>query len=129
MARAMCKCSELEDVVRYKRDLSNAISCMPQLPEAPRRWERYINYRKCPDCGQIWKVNEFNQAVTQLAIKVPPGVTWDRFDDTELRFGFFRKINCEDGDEVCLWAGCDRKVLLGKHICAQHAFFAMGATE
>jgi hypothetical protein len=124
----MCKCNDLPLFIKYRREDGHYVYQMPQLPDAPKRWKCYINFRVCLNCGQIWKTNELNESKGQLAIKVPQGADWQIFDETPYQIAFLTK--CRGGliDRPCRWKGCNKLCLNGMEICPNHAF-EMGLRE
>jgi hypothetical protein len=95
---------------------------MPQLPQAPKRWKKYLNYRICPICGQIWKTNEYNGSLGQLAVKVPMIEDWRTFDEKPFQIEFLIESRGGRDNQPCQWKGCDELCLKGMKICPSHAF-------
>ena len=124
----MCKCDDLLPFIEYRRENGHYIYQMPQLPDAPKRWKRYVNFRVCISCGQIWKTNEYNESKGQLAIKVPHGTDWRTFDERPYQIAFLIKSRGGVIERRCRWKGCIELCLNGMEICPHHAF-AMGIRE
>lgn len=80
---------------------------------------------RCPSCGQLWKMDEYDKYQTQLAMKVSNAPDWDT-DDTIERKAYLLASRGGLGTDVCGWIDCPNTQLRGSAYCVDH-LYATGA--
>ena len=80
----------------------------------------WLRLYRCHACGTYWQLDVEDRS--DWAIKVPAPEEWESFDDRPLRRAFVVRTHGGEGDEVCLWEGCENHVLKDMAICVDHAF-------
>ncbi|WP_139133229.1 metal-binding protein [Pandoraea sp. ISTKB] len=80
---------------------------------------------RCPACGQLWAVDEWEKHQVQLAVKVADVQGW-RASDEALRKERLTQSRGENAVVKCLWSGCEKYQLNGSAYCVDH-LYATGA--
>lgn len=76
---------------------------------------------KCPVCGQLWSVDEWDKYQVQLAVKLPDANTW-KLDDTDRRKAFLLRSRGGYDAGTCFRAGCEAKSIKGSAYCVDHSY-------
>lgn len=121
-----CFCCEETTYCDLRSKRGKKIRQYPQLPEAPKRWHKYINFRQCPICQTIWQIDEYNQSLVQLAIRIPKGYKFNEFDDTQARIDYLVFMRGGYENRECLWVECKKECLKDLNFCEYHTYHVMG---
>ena len=116
-----CHCSQLPDIV--KLDDHPAIGRFDELETG--NWVRLL---RCPRCGQLWSVDEWDKYQARFAVKIPQRDGWRQFDTTRFRRQYLVKARGGLTDEKCIWQDCDHRRVRGVVYCAEH-LYQTGARE
>jgi hypothetical protein len=76
-----CLCAEDFDVVRGDSEFLPA-SGLELIAKHPAGWK---DLYRCPNCGQHWQVDRWDQGQVGLAIKVADPLAWEALDDMPWR--------------------------------------------
>ena len=117
-----CLCAEDFDVVRGDSEFLPSWR-LELVAKHPAGWK---DLYRCPDCGQHWQVDRWEQGYTGLAIKVSDPSTWQAFDDAPARMSFVVRGRGGVSSEPCQWRSCGQPTLRGLAFCPNHAFNVMG---
>ena len=80
---------------------------------------------RCPSCGQLWAVDEWDKYQIQLAVKVAGEEGWNASDEAQ-RKEYLAQSRGENTTARCMWIGCDKNQLNGSAYCVDH-LYATGA--
>lgn len=113
-----CTCSEMPNTVKG----SSSDLPFKRMIEIDHKADKWINLLKCEICGQHWQVDGWDKYQTCLALKISDPVSWQSFDDLQLRKTYL--VNSRGGfsQEVCSWVGCQERCLKGLAFCVMHAY-------
>jgi hypothetical protein len=109
-----CECSHLPDVV--KLDSYPSIGRFDELETGD--WNRLV---RCPHCGHLWSVDEWDRYYTQFAFKIPKREGWRELD-AALRRQYLIQSRGGLADEKCIWKGCEQRRVRGVVYCADHLY-------
>ena len=76
---------------------------------------------RCPECGTLWGVDEWDKFAVQVACRVGDPAHW-RQEIEQSRRALLLQSRGGLTDEVCMWKGCDRKRVKGSAYCIEHLF-------
>jgi hypothetical protein len=110
-----CECSQLPNILKV--DGHPAIGRFEELDTG--NWVRLV---RCPACGQLWSVDEWDKFQTQFAIKVPQREGWREFDTMPLRRHYVIEARGGTTDEKCIWSGCEQRRVRGVVYCGDHLY-------
>jgi hypothetical protein len=113
----MCLCSECPKAIYLDDQPSTFLSTMTQL--AVGNW---VKLCRCSNCGQLWRIDEWDKYQVQVAIKVSEIDGWDSFDFKPLQLELL--VNARGGlsKEPCAWANCSHTAVNGVAYCAEHLY-------
>jgi hypothetical protein len=80
---------------------------------------------RCPTCGQLWAVDEWDKYQIQLAVKVADAEGWSASDEA-LRKEYLAQSRGENTTAKCMWSSCKKNQLNGSAYCVDH-LYATGA--
>ncbi|MGF6569119.1 hypothetical protein ABH945_001195 [Paraburkholderia sp. GAS333] len=80
---------------------------------------------RCPMCGQLWAVDEWDKYQIQFAVKVEDAKGWNASDEA-LRKEYLVQSRGENATAKCMWNGCEKNQLNGSAYCVDH-LYATGA--
>lgn len=113
----MCNCKEQSELVDITK---NHNAFQKNLKEvALGNW---VKLMECPECSQLWKVDEWDKYQTLYAVKVPVKEDWENFDSVSL---IKQKMVSNRGgltETECMWAGCNKKQVKGSAYCINHLY-------
>ncbi|MEH6469093.1 MAG: hypothetical protein V7725_05720 [Porticoccus sp.] len=74
----------------------------------------------CPDCNQLWRVDEGDKYEACYAAKISTQENWESFD-TEPLIKAKMIENCGGLTErYCMWSKCNSKQVKGGTLCVNH---------
>lgn len=117
-----CDCLKQPSTIKIDRTIHQP---SPDFEIVERvNWEALI---RCRDCGQYWKVDDWDKYQIQLAMKVDGPQHWNA-PDVERRKAFL--IESRGGFELeqCGWLNCVNPRLKDGPYCADH-LYAAGSRE
>ena len=113
----MCNCNEQPALV----DITNNHSAF-QSPLKEIVVGNWVKLMECPECNQLWKVDEWDKYQTLYAVKVPEKEGWGNFDSVSL---IKEKMISNRGgltETKCMWAGCNKMQVKGSAYCINHLY-------
>jgi hypothetical protein len=110
-----CQCSQFPDIV--KLDDHPVVGRFDELETGV--WMRLV---RCPHCGQLWSVDEWEKYQTQFAVRIPQREGWREFDATPFRRHYLIQSRGGLTDEKCVWKGCEQRRVHGVVYCADHLY-------
>ncbi len=119
----MCNCNELLNLV----DITNKHSAFQgHLNEIAKG--NWVTLMECPECNQLWKVDEWDKFQTLYAVKIPEKEGWQDFDNVSLIKD--KMISNRGGltETKCMWADCNNIQVKGSAYCINH-LYETGARE
>jgi len=113
----MCNCNNhnlLFDVTKEYSAFKNNLIVL-----AHGNW---VLLMECPECKQLWKVDEWDKYQTLYAVKLPSKEDWEEYDNQSLieerivkNRGGFEKASC-------MMAKCNNNQVKGSAFCANHMY-------
>jgi len=82
----------------------------------------WVRLHRCANCGQLWRLDEWDKYQTQFAVRIPSVEGWEDFDATPLQKGFLVQSRGGLGEARCIWAACRNPQVRGGFYCAHHLF-------
>ena len=119
----MCNYNEQSTLVEITKNHSAFQSALNKI--AAGSW---VKLMECPDCAQLWKVDEWDKLQTLYAVKISEKENWERFDSIPL---IKEKMVLNRGGLIeteCMWAGCNNMQIKGSAYCVNH-LYETGARE
>jgi hypothetical protein len=80
---------------------------------------------RCPTCGQLWAVNEWDKYQIQFAVKIADAEGWTASDEA-LRKEYLAQSRGVNTAAKCMWSGCNKNQLNDSAYCVDH-LYATGA--
>lgn len=113
----MCNCENLKTLVDISNDYSAFKNKLEQLEVGA-----WVLLMQCLDCGQFWKVDEWDKYQSIYAVKVSNRHGWEEFDSEALIKE--RMIENRGGltESECMQAGCGLKQVKGSAFCVEHLY-------
>ncbi|AOS97372.1 hypothetical protein AUP74_03049 [Microbulbifer aggregans] len=111
----MCNCKlqlELVDISNSHTDFKSKLDLLETGD--------WVFLMQCPECEQLWKVDEWDKYQQSYAVKISAKESWEEFDSTALIKA--KIIENHDGltSAECLWSGCTVKQVKGSAYCVNH---------
>ena len=112
----MCNCNEQVNVV----DITDCHKGFQKglIALAFGHWEKLM---ECSECGQLWKVNEFEKYQTLYAVKVPNLNDWENVGNALIK----EKIVQDRGvitEQECMYSGCTHQQVKDSAYCIDHLY-------
>ncbi|AHK16283.1 hypothetical protein [Thalassolituus oleivorans] len=120
---AMCNCNEQPTLIDISENYSDFKSKLQQLVVGD-----WVLLMQCPDCKQLYRVDECDKYQTCYAVKIPSRENWEAFDSESLIREQIVQNRGGLTNELCMWSGCDIKQVKGSAYCANH-LYSGGARE
>jgi len=76
---------------------------------------------RCPDCGQLWAVDEWDKYQVQLAIKLLGVIEWQQ-DNISRRKAFLLRSRGGYESGKCFWMSCAGRQIKGSAYCLDHSY-------
>ncbi|MDX2425669.1 MAG: hypothetical protein QNK15_05380 [Cycloclasticus sp.] len=77
---------------------------------------------RCPECGQYYKVDEWDKYQTCYAVKIPSQDNWESFDSESLIKDQMTVNRGGLTNDSCMWSGCNLKQVKGSAYCVNHLY-------
>ncbi len=116
-----CNCKDLARIIRVNGTLQQLYPDFKHV--ATGAWKALV---QCPDCGQLWSVDEWDKYQTQLAIKLEAVETWSQSDETHRKAFLMQSRGLST--QRCMWNGCGEAQLNNSAYCVDH-LYAVGVRE
>jgi hypothetical protein len=113
----VCVCINLEnlvDITNDHKEFTNRFDCV-DIGD----WVRLM---RCPNCGQLWKVDEWDKYQTLYAQKIFSIETWKTIDHVSLIKEQMIKNRGGIEENKCLWKECDRYAVKSCAYCVDHLY-------
>lgn len=113
----MCNCSEQPILIDISNSHSGFKSKFEQLDVGD-----WVLLMQCPDCGQHYKVDEWDKYQTCYAVKIASQDNWKSFDSESL---IKVKMVVNRGgltNDPCMWSSCNLKKVKGSAYCVNHLY-------
>ena len=112
-----CQCREAPALVDLSEQGKELVAGLSQLEIGD-----WVYLMKCPVCGQLWRVDEWDKYQPQYAVKLPGIENWKAFDAVPL---IKQKIIENRGgvlEKSCMWRNCEEKQVNGSAFCVNHLY-------
>lgn len=113
----MCNCNDQPNLFDISNNNSDFKSKLNQLEIGD-----WVLLMQCPDCKQLYKVDEWDKYQTSYAIKLPSSKNWESFDSKSMIKEKMVKDRGGLSKEKCMWAGCHIKQVKGSAYCVNHLY-------
>lgn len=113
----MCNCQEQSNLVEITNNHPEFKSKLTKLETG-----NWVLLMICPDCKQLWKVDEWDKYQTCYAVKIPLRDNWEAFDNEPLIKEIMIKSHGGLTESKCLSAGCNLNQLNGSAYCVNHLY-------
>jgi len=110
-----CECDSLPDAFYLDRGPKDFEKKLKNLDA-----ENWMHLSKCPNCGQLWIVDEWDKYSFQIASKTETRSGWEKNENLTLRKELLIKERGGLIDKECVWAGCSGKTVKGVAYCIEH---------
>jgi hypothetical protein len=114
-----CTCQLRPSIQRVDGSISKIYPNYNQIGRAG--WQILV---ECPDCGQLWKVDEWDKLQVQLAMKLD-GPKDMNTSDKERRKAYLLESRGGLGSEQCSRMGCEAAQVRDSAYCLDH-LYALG---
>ena len=82
----------------------------------------WVLLMQCPDCKQLYKVDEWDKYQTCYAVKIPVSENWVSFDSVSIIKEQMVKNRGGLTNDPCMWSGCEIKQVKGSAFCVNHLY-------
>lgn len=112
-----CNCNSLPNYFEVSKNHQGFVSTL-KLIDA----KDFVRFEQCPNCNQLWAIDEWDKYVDQFAIKISSIDSWQNFDRSVLGKLYLIKSRGGLTNEKCIWAGCTGKRVKGVAHCVDHLY-------
>lgn len=113
----MCNCEKQSTLVDISSDHSAFKEKLREI--AVGNW---VLLMQCPDCNQLWKVDEWDKYQACYAVKIASQENWEAVDEETLIKEKMIKDRGGLGQEECKWSGCNAKQVRDSAFCVDHLY-------
>jgi len=113
----MCNCKQQPELVDISNNQTDFKGRLHQLEVG-----NWVLLMSCPDCKQLWKVDEWDKYRTCYAVKVPSQENWEAYDSESLVKEQIIKNHGGLTSDECLSAGCNLKQVKSSAFCVNHLY-------
>ncbi len=113
----MCNCNEqnlLVDITESHNTFKNKLNTITL-----GNWALLM---ECPECKQLWKVDEWDKYQTLYAVKISSQEKWEEFDSQSLIEEKIIKNRGGIEKAGCMKANCNINQVKGSAFCAKHMY-------
>ena len=118
----MCNCKEQPSLIDISNNHSDFKSKLNQLDVGD-----WVLLMQCPNCKQLYKVDEWDKYQTSYAVKVPTSKNWETFDSESLIKEQMIQHRGGLANDSCMRVGCNIKQVKGSAYCVHHLY--LGGTR
>ncbi|MBG21926.1 MAG: metal-binding protein [Idiomarinaceae bacterium] len=115
--KAPCQCKESPELVDLSKEGKELVAEFSELDVG-----NWVYLMKCPTCGQLWRVDEWDKYQPQYAVKLPTSENWQAFEAIPL----IKKKMVENrggiSEQLCMWRNCNEKQVNGSAFCVDHLY-------
>ena len=112
-----CNCEEQPELVEISNEHSAFKSKLNEL--AVGDW---VLLMTCPNCDQLWIVDEWDKYQASYAIKISTQENWELFDAESLVKEKMIQNHGGLTQDDCMWSGCNSKQVKGSALCVNHLY-------
>lgn len=113
----MCKCIDKPVLVDISNEHSAFKSSLEKLEVG-----NWVLLMKCPECKQLWKIDEWDKYQVSYAVKIPSQENWEDFDSEAL----IKQVMIENRggleNQKCMQSGCYINQVKGSAYCVNHLY-------
>jgi hypothetical protein len=113
----MCNCNEQATLIDISNNHAEFKSKLNQLEVG-----NWVLLMQCPDCNQLYKVDEWDKYQRCYAVKISSSESWEQFDSEALIKEQMIKNRGGLTNYQCMWAGCNIKQVKGSAYCVNHLY-------
>jgi hypothetical protein len=88
----------------------------------------WVSLCRCRECGQHWRVDDWDKLQVQFAVKISDTSRWEEFDITHLQKQYLIEKRGGLTEEICNWVDCSKHRVKGVAYCVDH-LYATGTRE
>ncbi len=111
----MCNCKEQSELIDFFDDHVAFKAKLNEVDAAER-----LLLMSCPDCNQLWKVDNWDDYQPCYAVKISTQENWVNFDSNELIKEKMIENRGGLSGKYCMWSKCDGKQVKGETLCVEH---------
>lgn len=119
----MCNCKEQPELIGLPNNYEGFKSKLNQQDVGS-----LVLLMSCPDCNQLWKVDEWNEYEACYAVKISSQENWEAFDSEILIKEQMIKNRGGLSQKYCMWLKCDSKQVKGGTFCVDHLWITGSRT-
>ena len=111
----MCQCqklSELVDITNWHKEFKSNLN---QISVGD-----WVLLMSCQECGQLWKVDEWDKYQTSYAVKLKSQENWESYNSDSLIKKHMIKNRGGLIDTICIYGGCKMQCVNGVVFCIEH---------
>lgn len=116
-----CNCGRRRDLVEIGQSYTDFVAGMRCLETGD-----WVKLLQCPECGQLWRTDEWDKYQTLYAFKLSSPEGWE---STDMKPMIKERIVENHGGldtSYCLAKNCKQRALKGRAYCVDH-FYETGA--
>lgn len=110
-----CKCYSLSEVFYIDQGPNGFEKNLKQLDV-----ENWMRLYQCPECGQLWAIDEWDKYSWQVVSKVTEIEGWADDQREKERKNLLLTERGGTTEEKCVWAGCNARAVKGVAYCLEH---------
>jgi hypothetical protein len=111
----MCNCKEQSELIDISGDHEDFKAKLKEVDTGDR-----LLLMSCPDCNQLWKVDNWGDYEPCYAVKILTPENWVDFDSDELIKNKMIENRGGLSGKYCLWSKCEDKQVNGETLCIEH---------
>lgn len=116
-----CSCGARADLVEIGQDYTEFVAGKRCLETGD-----WVKLLQCPECGQLWRTDEWDKYQTLYALKLRSPEGWESTDLESLIKERMVENHGGGATSPCLARDCKRFALKGRAYCVDH-FYETGA--
>ncbi|WP_409306625.1 hypothetical protein [Pectobacterium sp. B1J-3] len=120
----MCTCIQRPEVMDISNHYADITATLKPLAAA-----NWLLLMQCPDCLQLYSVDEWDKYLPCYAVKIADQHRWQQFDRTSLIKNYIIQQHNGLGSKPCIWAGCDIRQVKGSMYCIHHLYDNMAENK
>ncbi|WP_404418308.1 metal-binding protein [Marinospirillum sp.] len=115
--KPQCQCNERPPLVDVSKGWKEFVAGLSEIDAG-----NWVYLKKCPACGQLWRVDEWDKYQPQYAIKLSVSENWQAFDAVPLIKNMMIENRGGVSDKLCNWSNCSGKQVNGSAFCVDHLY-------
>jgi len=115
----MICCEKMSEYIEASNQ-SKPFKSMEQMHCYTKHW---CDLKRCPNCGQLWVVDEWDKYQLLVAFKVPAFPSKEQIEGLVQKYHEKLAVDKHGGysDKKCKWTGCKNFALKNKYVCYKHS--------